>query len=312
MGASTGWLPWDRWWPSATTCCTCAGVDRCGHPRPTTWPTCCAGSPPRPAWQCLTAGATMVELDLDPERPGRTGGGARAAGDVATPGSSWAWCRTTSSPAQAPVRRVWLCGDATRSLGAVAEPECARIIAAIDLAEELGVPLEWVAVSSGARISMESGHREHGLVRGGGPPSRRVHTGRRRGGHRRRRHQRRRPELLERRGDHADALRRDAGHGRGHGDGSHRPPGPGPGGWGERAQRPRPGRHRRDGAQRAGAPPGRRPGRGACAWCWSTTASAPTAPSTPAAGGPAPTLQSATCATTPTWAPTRPRRAAAG
>ncbi len=57
----------------------------------------------------------------------------------------------------AEVRRVWLCGDATRSLGAVAEPECRRILAAIDLAEAEHVPLEWVTVSSGARISMESG-----------------------------------------------------------------------------------------------------------------------------------------------------------
>ncbi len=57
----------------------------------------------------------------------------------------------------APVRRVWLCGDATQQLGAVAEPECRRILAAIDLAEAEQLPLEWVTVSSGARISMESG-----------------------------------------------------------------------------------------------------------------------------------------------------------
>lgn len=56
-----------------------------------------------------------------------------------------------------PVRRMWLCGDATRSLGAVAEAECRRILAAIDRAEAEQMPLEWVTVSSGARISMESG-----------------------------------------------------------------------------------------------------------------------------------------------------------
>ena len=39
----------------------------------------------------------------------------------------------------------------------MAEPECRRIIAALDLAEELGVPVEWFALSSGARISMDSG-----------------------------------------------------------------------------------------------------------------------------------------------------------
>jgi acetyl/propionyl-CoA carboxylase alpha subunit/acetyl-CoA carboxylase carboxyltransferase component len=55
------------------------------------------------------------------------------------------------------VTRVVLLGDPTRALGAVAEAECARIIAALDLAEQLGVPVEWFALSAGARISMGSG-----------------------------------------------------------------------------------------------------------------------------------------------------------
>ncbi len=55
------------------------------------------------------------------------------------------------------MRRVTLMGDPTRALGALAEPECRRIIAALDLAEELGAPLEWFALSSGARIAMDSG-----------------------------------------------------------------------------------------------------------------------------------------------------------
>ena len=55
------------------------------------------------------------------------------------------------------VTRVLLCGDPLRALGSVAEPECARIIAAIDLAEEKGLPVEWFALSAGARISMDSG-----------------------------------------------------------------------------------------------------------------------------------------------------------
>ncbi len=55
------------------------------------------------------------------------------------------------------VTRVVLCGDPTKALGAVAEPECARVIAAIDLAQEMGVPVEWFALSAGARISMDSG-----------------------------------------------------------------------------------------------------------------------------------------------------------
>ena len=55
------------------------------------------------------------------------------------------------------MRRVLIAGDPSRSLGSLAEAECRRIIAAIDLAERLGVPVEWFAVSSGARISMTSG-----------------------------------------------------------------------------------------------------------------------------------------------------------
>ena len=53
--------------------------------------------------------------------------------------------------------RVVLLGDPSRDLGALAESECRRILAALDLAEEMGVPLEWFALSAGAKISMESG-----------------------------------------------------------------------------------------------------------------------------------------------------------
>ncbi len=53
--------------------------------------------------------------------------------------------------------RVALLGDPSRDMGALAEPECRRIIAALDLAEQMHVPLEWYAVSAGAKISMESG-----------------------------------------------------------------------------------------------------------------------------------------------------------
>jgi len=53
--------------------------------------------------------------------------------------------------------RVILLGDASREMGSLAEPECRRILAALDLAASLGVPLEWFALSAGAKISMESG-----------------------------------------------------------------------------------------------------------------------------------------------------------
>jgi acetyl/propionyl-CoA carboxylase alpha subunit/acetyl-CoA carboxylase carboxyltransferase component len=53
--------------------------------------------------------------------------------------------------------RVLLLGDPSKDLGAIAEPECRRILAALDLAQEMGVPLEWFPISAGAKISMDSG-----------------------------------------------------------------------------------------------------------------------------------------------------------
>jgi acetyl/propionyl-CoA carboxylase alpha subunit/acetyl-CoA carboxylase carboxyltransferase component len=55
------------------------------------------------------------------------------------------------------MQRVILLGDPTRSLGSLAEPECIRIIDALDLAEHLQVPCEWFALSAGAKIAMDSG-----------------------------------------------------------------------------------------------------------------------------------------------------------
>ncbi len=102
----------------------------------------------------LAGGGTVVEHDLDDtgvlvpveREPGQNKAGIIVA-VVSTP--------TPLHPEG--VTRVVLCGDPLMSLGAVSEPECSRIIAAIDLAERLGVPVEWFAVSAGARISMESG-----------------------------------------------------------------------------------------------------------------------------------------------------------
>ncbi|HWC23264.1 MAG TPA: carboxyl transferase domain-containing protein [Flexivirga sp.] len=55
------------------------------------------------------------------------------------------------------VTRVVLAGDPIKSLGALSEAECSRVVAAIDLAERMSVPVEWFAVSAGARVSMTSG-----------------------------------------------------------------------------------------------------------------------------------------------------------
>ncbi|MFT3876224.1 MAG: carboxyl transferase domain-containing protein [Propioniciclava sp.] len=99
-------------------------------------------------------GGSLVELDLDAS-------GALVEVDRA-PGLNKAGLIAAKVTTKTPlypegITRIVLCGDPTKGLGAVAEPECARVIAAIDLAESLGVPLEWFTLSSGARISMESG-----------------------------------------------------------------------------------------------------------------------------------------------------------
>ncbi len=99
-------------------------------------------------------GGTLVEHDLDDtgvlvpvERPRGLNKAGILVAVVSTP--------TARHPEG--VTRVVLCGDPTRALGAVSEPECSRIIAALDLAERMQVPLEWFALSAGARISMDSG-----------------------------------------------------------------------------------------------------------------------------------------------------------
>lgn len=56
-----------------------------------------------------------------------------------------------------PLRRVLVLSDPINDMGSLAEAECRRVIAALDLAEELKLPVEWVATSAGARIDMASG-----------------------------------------------------------------------------------------------------------------------------------------------------------
>ncbi len=65
----------------------------------------------------------------------------------------------TNATAKVPegMTRVIVLGDPSREVGSTAEPECRRIVAALDLAEKMRVPVEWFAVSAGAKISMESG-----------------------------------------------------------------------------------------------------------------------------------------------------------
>jgi acetyl/propionyl-CoA carboxylase alpha subunit/acetyl-CoA carboxylase carboxyltransferase component len=102
----------------------------------------------------LARGGEFVEHDLDDtgrlvpvDRPPGGNKAGLVVGVVRTP--------TDRYPEG--VQRVVLLGDPTRSLGALAEPECLRVVAALDLAAELGAPVEWFALSSGARISMDNG-----------------------------------------------------------------------------------------------------------------------------------------------------------
>lgn len=53
--------------------------------------------------------------------------------------------------------RVVLLGDPSSGLGSLAEPECRRVLGALALATAMKVPVEWFALSSGAKISMDSG-----------------------------------------------------------------------------------------------------------------------------------------------------------
>jgi acetyl-CoA carboxylase carboxyltransferase component len=99
-------------------------------------------------------GGTFTEYDLDDrgelapvERPRGQNKAGIVAGVVSTP--------TDSYPEG--VTRVALLGDPTKALGALSEPECARVIAGLDLAERMRVPVDWFALSAGARISMSSG-----------------------------------------------------------------------------------------------------------------------------------------------------------
>jgi len=55
------------------------------------------------------------------------------------------------------MRRVAILGDPTSGLGNLAEAECRRILAALALARRLELPVEWFALSSGARIAWDSG-----------------------------------------------------------------------------------------------------------------------------------------------------------
>ncbi|MGA9276450.1 biotin carboxylase N-terminal domain-containing protein [Ilumatobacter sp.] len=106
------------------------------------------------------ANGTFVEHDLDEQEP--DGSTDRLVPAERPPGEnpSGVVVGTVSTPtAEHPdgMTRVAILGDPTKAMGSITEAECRRLLAAIDLAAELDVPIEWFALSAGAKISMESG-----------------------------------------------------------------------------------------------------------------------------------------------------------
>ena len=55
------------------------------------------------------------------------------------------------------MERVIVLSDASQGMGSLAEPECRRIIGALELAKQRQIPMEWFPVSSGAKIAMDVG-----------------------------------------------------------------------------------------------------------------------------------------------------------
>ena len=104
-------------------------------------------------------GGSFDEYDLDPDSKsgpravsvaGRPNGRNEAAvvfGIISTP--------TEKVPEG--MCRVLILSDPTIGMGALAEAECDRLVAAIDLAEDRGLPVEWLPISAGAKIAMDSG-----------------------------------------------------------------------------------------------------------------------------------------------------------
>ena len=109
---------------------------------------------PRAGGRADVSGGSFQEHDLDAD--GRLVPVDRPPGRN-TAGIVVGLVTTTTDRYPEGMVRVALFGDPTKALGSLAEPECRRIIAALDLAESLGAPVEWFALSAGARIAMDSG-----------------------------------------------------------------------------------------------------------------------------------------------------------
>ena len=101
------------------------------------------------------AGGTFTEYDLDDDGrlvPVERPFGGHSAGIVV------GVVRTITDRYPDGMVRVAIFGDPTKALGAIAEPECRPHHARHSTSpSSMDVPVEWLAVSAGAKISMESG-----------------------------------------------------------------------------------------------------------------------------------------------------------
>ena len=128
---------------STTTPPRSSGPVVAGWSTPTSWRRC---SPARVARWSSTTSTTRARWCRSTDREART---RRASSPPSSPR------RRRSTPRASPAS----CSAATRPSRSARSPRpsAARIIAALDLAERMQVPVEWFALSAGARISMDSG-----------------------------------------------------------------------------------------------------------------------------------------------------------
>jgi acetyl-CoA carboxylase carboxyltransferase component len=101
---------------------------------------------------------TFEEYDLDPksQAPVAVSAQGREPGKNTT-SIVFGIVSTPTKKIPEGMKRVLVLSDPTVGMGSLATPECDRLYAAIDLAERLSIPVEWVPVSAGAKIAMDSG-----------------------------------------------------------------------------------------------------------------------------------------------------------
>ena len=103
-------------------------------------------------------GEHFTEFDIDPaaSEPCARAVSGRAPGEHAA-GVIFGIVTAVTPEVPAGLPRVAILSDPTRSMGALGMPECDRLIAALDLAAAQGLAIDWIPLSSGARIALDSG-----------------------------------------------------------------------------------------------------------------------------------------------------------